>query len=127
MTFNLRQTINRIGVIWVRILARTSIKKSLLNPALPQRHPKFSIGDEVVWFKTTSRDCGIVIARLWTNSSPSCKTQWGWHYLIKLSPSSTSYGICFKDWGFEEDLMLDQAGRRQSGGKVSPEGRRKKS
>jgi hypothetical protein len=81
-------------------------QKALLNPALPQRPPKFSIGDEVVWFNTTSRDCGIVIARIWSNSSPSCKTKWGWHYLVKLSPCSISYGICFKDWGFEEDLML---------------------
>lgn len=69
-----------------------------------QHPPKFSVGDEVVWAYVEAHDYGVVVERVWTTGTVHKVT--GWHYLVRLHPTSFSYSFCQEDWAYEQDLQL---------------------
>ncbi len=69
-----------------------------------QYPPKFSIEQQVVWADVQAHDHGTIIGYMWANQT-SCKAL-GYHYLIKLAPTSVSYAFCNRDWAFEQDIEL---------------------
>jgi hypothetical protein len=86
----------------------------------PKSLPKFALGDEVIWAKVPAHDYGEVSGRIWSNESASCKTLWGWHYLVKLHPNSRSYPYCEEDWAYEADLeLLSEFNKSRYGGEAS--------
>jgi len=69
-----------------------------------QYPPKFSIEQQVVWAYVKAHDHGTIVGYMWANQT-SCKAS-GYHYLIKLAPTSASYSFCNQDWAFEKDVEL---------------------
>jgi hypothetical protein len=97
--------------------SRRSQATTDLTPS--KTHPKFSQGDEVVWAKVSAHDHGVVCGCIWSNENPSCKTLWGWHYLVRLHPNSRSYSYCKQDWAYETDLqLLSEFNQGQAGGEA---------
>ena len=79
----------------------------VLPQSLPDRllPPKFSIGQQVVWAKTQSRDYGYVIGIFY--AAEASVQAVGYHYAIQLAPDSPSKQLGIDvDWGFEADLAL---------------------
>jgi len=75
----------------------------------------FSIGQEIVWAYVEAHDHGTIIGYVWVEQASSKAS--GYHYLIKLAPTSVSYTFCKQDWAFEGDIeLLEEFNRRRTGG-----------
>lgn len=97
----------------------TEIGRKRISPR-QKTLPKFSQGDEVIWAKVPAHDYGVVCEGNWTNESASCKTPWGWHYLVRLHSNSQSYPFCKEDWAFEKDLELLSEFKKLGGESLEP-------
>lgn len=88
-----------------------SLNPLLVSPiALPEPFPehlpapKFQIGQKVLWAQVSSHGFGEVIGIIFASSISVRAT--GYHYAVRLDPSSPSRTDHVADWAFEEDLEL---------------------
>lgn len=83
----------------------------LISPiALPEPFPqglpapKFQLGQKVVWSQVPTHGFGEIIGIIFASSISVRAT--GYHYAVRLDPSSPSRADQLADWAFEEDLEL---------------------